>query len=214
MNNQDTKKFQWSKEYKEALLNVAREISNVYNTIDRTIFVAMPGVNNKYLDHYLLQIQNLVTTSEKKYSIGRLGLEDCDCYINKTNIPKRNYVVLYRNAIVDFLNKTSKDKIVVIDYVDSIVSELTSLSYNCIPIVMKPNLYSILTSNMLKPKSKYNPIFFTEENCRYWVRNLLGEAIDNEQYYYVVAGANFELIQLRMLKGKKGAVEDIILSSI
>ena len=79
---------------------------------------------------------------------------------------------------------------------------------------MKSNLYSILTSNMLKPKSKYNPIFFTEENCRYWVRNLLGEAIDSEQYYYVVAGANFELIQLRMLKGKKGAVEDIILSSI
>lgn len=214
MDKEKTKKIQWSKEYKEALLNVAKEVGNVYNTIDRTIFVAMPGVSNKYLDHYLSQIYSLLTTSSKNYSIARLGLEDCNCYIPKTNIPKRNYVVLYRNAIVKFLNKTSKDKIVVIDYTDSIISELTSLSYNCIPIVMKPNLYSILATNMLHPKSKFNPIFFTEENCRYWVRNILEEALDNEQYYYIVTGANFELIQLRMLKGKKGAIEDIILSSI
>ena len=84
---------------------------------------------------------------------------------------------------------------------------------------MKPKLYSVLTEHALnKNVTEWNPIYFTESNCRSWVNDIKRELMDSMIFpaHYLILGSKFEIIVARTIEaiGEDGAIQDTILSSI
>ena len=209
---------EWSESYQEVLLHVANEIGKVLTEQDkRIVFVAMPGCSNLKLEHYLEQVRKIITGTN--LPIARLGLLDYKCFNKKTKRPKKGFFKIYIDGVEKFLSKIDKNRIVVVDYISGIIEELIDSGYKVVPIVMKPELYSVLTEHALnKNVTEWNPIYVTESNCRSWVNDIKRELMDASIFpaHYLILGSEFEIIVARTIEaiGEDGAIQDTILSSI
>lgn len=210
---------EWSSAYSNALLAVATALKDTLLSIDKkVVYVAMPGCSNDKLEYYFDRIKPIISISNRP--IARLGTKDYNCFHKGSGRPRKNLLSIYTEGVHKFISKLKdSNRIIVIDYISGIISNLIELGYAVIPVVMKPELYGTIVENIVnKAVSIWNPIFFTEGNCRTWVNDMKRELIDAQlfPYYYIILGNKFEIIALRKIEaiGEDGAIQDTILSSI
>lgn len=182
----------------------------------RTIFIAYPGVNNQNLSSYFQTFGDAIIgpNFNPKLTTLSIGTKSTTAYNKKLKRLYKDCNVRYVNDIIRKVNNTKPNRIVIVDYRQDTLEEL-SKHFNLITLVMQNNLRKDLVLSLTNNKSDFNPIFFTKENMEQWHQDLIQEfrSLDLEDRIVCILGTNFEILKIVKLD-KEDEREDKILSSI